>query len=278
MVLTNRANADDSRRDKFRGNLAAVFRMLFVILVPIFLCGAKSVPDGGCDEPPADAGPSDDSDRSDDHDPLVCLSPGHPSRPGDKQYEAVLNRRVAYKLRALLLRAGYDVVLTTDDLTDETLFAPGFDSEDKTIRERLEVKTPDEKAEICNDAGADYVISIHHNYAYNPDINYTLVFYGADESGEPNCEEAKRWAQSTAHFLRRVMKTDGSRTYSDMERLGFSLSILENSKAPAILTEAAFYSNPRERKRLSSDAYLAAEAQAIFDAFHAHYQENATSP
>ena len=278
MALTNRSNTDDSRRNKDGGSLVAVFRILFVVLLPILLCGAKSVSDGGCDEPPADAGPSDASDKSDDHAPLVCLSPGHPSHLGDKQYEAVLNRRVAYKLRDLLLRAGYDVVLTTDDLTDEALFAPGVDSKDKTIRERLEVKTPDEKAEICNDAGADYVISIHHNYAYNPDINYTLVFYGADDSGEPECEEAKRWAQSTARALRRVMRTDGSRVYSDMERLGFSLGILENSKAPAILTEAAFYSNPRERRRLGSDAYLGAEAQAIFDAFHAHYQENVNSP
>ncbi len=101
-----------------------------------------------------------------------------------------------------------------------------------------------------------------------------MVFYGAEESDCPSNDDIKQWAQSTARSLGRVMKTDGSRAYSDLERLGFSLGIVANSNAPTILTEGSFYSNPKERKRLNNDTYIEAEAQAVFDAFNAHYQKS----
>ena len=204
---------------------------------------------------------------------LVCLSPGHPSEEGDKCYEAIINRKVAYNLRALLLEHGFDVLITTSDLTDRHLFSSGFDNEDESNWDRLAVQSPEEKAEICNDADADYVISIHHNYAYTRDTNHTMVLYGVDDKYAPRHEAAKRWAHMTARRLRQVMKTRSSRAFGDRNRLGYTLEIISKSNAPAILTEASFYSNPKERRRLNRDTYIEREAQAIFKAFRDFYRD-----
>ena len=243
------------------------------MLTLAFNTSAESNADAGSDDAAADSGVSTtEQETSDKRAPTVCLSPGHPSYEGDKCYEAILNRKVAYILRVLLLREGYGVVMPTRDLTEQELFSRDFDNEDEANWDRLEVQTPEEKAEICNNAGADYIISIHHNHAYNPATNHTMVFYGVDDRYNLEHDETEQWAQLTALYLGRVMKTDSSRAYADMRRLGFPLGIFANSKVPAILTEGAFYSNPEERKRLNNDDYIELEAQAIFDAFHAHYQ------
>jgi N-acetylmuramoyl-L-alanine amidase len=242
---------------------------LLIVLTLAVTAAAESTSDAGSDDTAVDSGISETDDK---RAPTVCLSPGHPSYEGDKCYEAIINRKVAYIVRVLLLREGYGVVMSTADLTEMELFSRGFDNEDEAHWEKLEVQTPEEKAEICNDAGADYIISIHHNFAYNPATNHTMVFYGMDDRYNPEHHEAKEWAELTALFLSRVMKTDRSKVYADMKRLGFPLGIFANSSVPAILTEGAFYSNPEERKRLNDDDYIELEAQAIVDAFHTHYQ------
>lgn len=209
--------------------------------------------------------------RNKPHFATICLSPGHPSYEGDKYYEAIINRKVAYLLRFILKDAGFKVVMSIEDLNPRYLFSYGFDNENATHWNLLTIQTPAQKAERCNELGANYVISIHHNYAYDGEINHTVVFYGMDESYQPEHAETIEWAKVTAQRLGQVMKTDQSRYFADMHRLGFPLGIIVNSEAPTILVEGSFYSNPKERKRLNNDDYLEQEAQAIFDAFHMHY-------
>ncbi len=202
--------------------------------------------------------------------PLICLSPGHPSAEGDKYFEAILNRKVAWFLAIQLLEASYDVVLAVEDVPPQKLFFSGLSNEDGQLWSYLEVATPEEKAIRCNDAGADYLISIHHNYAFSHVTNQTMVFYTMDENYRPVFGETRPWAESTAARLGQVMETDDSYAIADMERLGFPLGILANAEMPGILTEASFYSNPEERARLNDDFYLSREAQAIFRAFADH--------
>lgn len=209
--------------------------------------------------------------------PLICLSPGHPSIEGDKYYEAILNRKVAWFLTIQLLEASYDVVLAVEDVPPQKLFFSGFSNEEEQLWSYLEVATPEEKANRCNEAGADYLISIHHNYAISPVTNQTMVFYTMNENYRPVFGEARPWAESTAAQLGRVMETDDSYAIADLERLGFPLGILANAEMPGILTEASFYSNPEERARLNDDFYLSSEAEAIFRAFTDHLDSRPTN-
>ena len=207
-----------------------------------------------------------------DNDTVVCLSPGHPSYEGDKLYEAIINRKVAWLLAMQLLESDINVVFAVEDVPPDKLFFSDLSNDDAQLVSHLKVMTPEEKANRCNDAGADYLISIHHNFAYSGEMNQTMVFYTLDENYRPLHNEAKSWAATTAKFLGKVMKTDDSYAIADLERIGFPLGILTNASMPGILTEASFYSNPKERARLNDDAYLATEAEAIFNAFTAQFQ------
>jgi N-acetylmuramoyl-L-alanine amidase len=208
---------------------------------------------------------------------VVCLSPGHPSAEGDKYFEAILNRKVAWFLTIQLLEASYDVVLAVEDVPPQKLFFSGFSNEEEQLWSYLEVSTPEEKANRCNEAGADYLISIHHNYAISPVTNQTMVFYTMDENYRPVFGETRPWAESTAAQLGQVMETDESYAIADLERLGFPLGILANAEMPGILTEASFYSHPEERARLNDDFYLSSEAEAIFRAFTDHLDSRPTN-
>ncbi len=146
MARNTRLPVENFRRRNDFGKPASIYRIVFLALILTILVSANSVPDGGGEDTAPDAGSADAQPASlPDYLSTVCLSPGHPSYEGDKYYEAVLNRRVAYKLKALLLGAGYDVVLSTDDLTEETLFAPtkriGNDSKSKRRKKRRRFAT-----------------------------------------------------------------------------------------------------------------------------------------
>lgn len=202
----------------------------------------------------------------------VCLSPGHPSEPGDKLYEGIINRKVAFLLKDLLCDAGYDVLIVTDDLERDELFHPYFDNEGEYEQALLEVMSPTEKVEVCNEWEADYLISLHHNYAYDKTENHTLVLFANDENYEELYENASDWARITSRSLKKAMRVTDSRYDGDLEKLGFSLSILANADMIGILTEASFFSNPRERERLNRDGYLKREAMAIYRAFLKFYK------
>ncbi|MBN2716207.1 MAG: N-acetylmuramoyl-L-alanine amidase [Deltaproteobacteria bacterium] len=199
--------------------------------------------------------------------PVICLSPGHPSLEGDKYYEAIINRKVAWFLTILLLEADFNVVLAVNDVPPDNLFFANLSNEDDALWSDLQVMPPEEKANRCNDAGADYLISIHHNFAYSPTMNETMVFYTVDDNYRPRHTEVIPWAENTASYLGKVMETDDEYAIADMERIGFQLGVLSNAEMPGILTEASFYSNPDERARLNDDLYLEKEAEAIFRAF-----------
>ncbi len=202
----------------------------------------------------------------------VCLSPGHPSEPDDKLFEAIINRKVCYFLKDLLKQAGYEAMLAVTDIPIGLLFSSNFDNESPTFQSRLKVVTPEQKAQVCNEWGAQYLIAIHHNYAYDPKENHTLVLYADDANFEPRFENANKWASLTATQLKGTMAVTKARLGSDLDLIGYSLTILSASNAIGILTEASFYSNPKERARLNTNGYLREEARAIFRAFQAFDQ------
>jgi N-acetylmuramoyl-L-alanine amidase len=197
----------------------------------------------------------------------VCLDPGHPSSEGDKLYEAIINRKVGFYLEDLLREAGYDVLLTVDDITEEEIFEEGFDNEGAAEQSLLEVVGLGERVDACNAWLAEYFVSIHHNAVDDPNPNYTLVLFGEDMSLDPLFPGAPTWAELTAGYLFEAMEVTDEYARGDRTFLGFGLYVLQNTDMIGILTEGSFYSNPEERERLNDDDYLEGEAWAIFDGF-----------
>lgn len=197
----------------------------------------------------------------------VCLDPGHPSFEDDKLFEAIINRKVAYYLEACLVEKGFSVLITVQDIPKRQILNPYFDNEGEQEQAMLQVKTPEERAELCNRWEGDYFLSIHHNYAYDPSTNHSLVLYHSDENEEPCNEESEMLGEMIRKELARTMEVDDAELNGDNALLGESLIVLKNTAMTAILTEASFYSNPEERERLNDDGYLRKEARAICRAF-----------
>jgi N-acetylmuramoyl-L-alanine amidase len=198
----------------------------------------------------------------------VCLDPGHPSSEGDKLWEAIINRKVGFYLEDLLRAAGYDVLQTTDDIDEETIFADGFDNEGGEEQGMLAVTALESRTDACNAWPADYFISIHHNAVTDASVNYTLTIYGEDTGYEPWFADAPDWAALTSDRLYDVMDVTGQQTWGDRSALGYGLWVLQYTEMIGILTEGSFYSNPDEYELLNtSNEYLYGEAEAIFAAF-----------
>jgi N-acetylmuramoyl-L-alanine amidase len=203
-------------------------------------------------------------------DPLkarVCLDPGHPSSAGDKLYEAIINRKVAFYLEDMLRDAGYEVLIVVDDISREELFDDDFDNEGAAEQALLEITTLGARTEACNDWLADFFISIHHNAVSDPNPNYTLTIYGQATNLSPWFEGAPAWADYTTDRLLEAMEVTGGYVWGDRSALGFGLYVLQNTDMIGILTEGSFYSNPAERARLNDNEYLYGEADAIFNGF-----------
>jgi N-acetylmuramoyl-L-alanine amidase len=202
----------------------------------------------------------------------VCLDPGHPSFEDDRLYEAIINRKVAFYVKELLEGAGYQVLMTTSDLTEEEIFAFDFNNDGASEQSRLEVLSLEDRAEACNGWHGEYFISVHHNKGFDVTRNITAVYYGQNQHFRPWHEDAPIWAQLTAMRLYEVMATNDKKSGGDQNRLGLSLTVLEKVDAVGILTEASFYSHPEERSRLNQNPYLEKEAKAIVDGFIAFAQ------
>jgi len=235
---------------------------LFIILLPAFVIASQ--PSGNIDENAYNV----ESDISELNAGMrVCLDPGHPSFEDDKLFEAVINRKVAYYLEECLLEKGFSVLITVQDIPKHQILNPYFDNEGEQEHSMLEVKTPEERAEVCNRWDGDYFLSIHHNYAYDRSTNHSLVLYHSDENEEPCSPESEILAEIIRGELEQTMEVDDAEVNGDNALLGESLIVLKNTAMTAILTEASFYSNPEERERLNDDAYLEQEAGAICRAF-----------
>ena len=198
----------------------------------------------------------------------VCLDPGHPSSDGDKLWESIINRKVAFYLEDLLRASGYDVLLTTDDIDEATIFADDFDNEGAEEQAMLVVSSLGSRTDACNTWPADYFISVHHNAVTDTSVNYTLSIYGEDTAFNPWFTDAPDWAALTTDHLYAVMDVTGYQTWGDRSALGYGLYVLQNTDMIGILTEGSFYSNPEEYDLLNTDnSYLESEAEAIFEAF-----------
>lgn len=168
--------------------------------------------------------------------------PGYKRGPSGKQ-EAVMNLNVALELKGFLERAGATVVLTRAD--------------DRFVALA-------ERAEIAERAGCDFLISLHHNAADNPQVNYASVYYHLYPDYSPASMDLARSIYFGLVEALRLPQVASDGLLSDKMIYPDGFGLLRRIRLPAVLLESSFFSNPTEEKRLMDRRYNRREAYGIF--------------
>ncbi len=164
--------------------------------------------------------------------------------------EAEVNLRVARFLREFLESAGAAVTLTRED--DIAL--------DPTNAVDLQ-----KRIGIANRLRADLFLSIHHNAAENPEINYTSVYYHGEPDDSPaSLGAARHLAAGLADALRLEQHIECAVVSDFAIYPGDGFAVLRQAQVPAVLSEASFHSSPSEEQRLRDPLYNRREAYGLF--------------
>lgn len=141
------------------------------------------------------------------------------------------NLRLALAVGNILEQQGYDVIYTrTTDV----------------------YQSPYEKAQIANEAGADYFISFHRNSGEN-DNTYNGVqtlIYGGDEQ-----------ARRLAEYINQELEKTGFTNLGIEERTG--LVVLRRTEMPAVLIETGFINNDNDNEIFDNNFEEIASAIAM---------------
>ena len=178
----------------------------------------------------------------------VVLDPGHGGiDPGAVGSSGVLEKDVALsiskRLASLFRQSGARVVLTRDK-----------DEEPGKGAGRVPDKVGDltHRVKISEQSRADIFLSIHLNHFSASGEYGAQVFY---QSGS---EQGKKLAKSIQSQLNIGLFDSGR------EALPGDFFVCRNSRAPAVIIEAGFLSNPEEEKELAEPFYQTRASWAIF--------------
>jgi N-acetylmuramoyl-L-alanine amidase len=186
--------------------------------------------------------------------PLVCLDPGHASRPnlttepigpgssirkikdgGGASGEARVVMQIAWKTRTLMLRRGYRVAMTRK--------GPDFD---------YGAGGNVDRARFCNRRGAALMIRIHADGSSDPRTHGVSTLYPAWRRGwtDDVYRPSRRAAPLVQRAVVRATSAANRGLVARRDLTGFNWA-----NVPVILVETGFMTNPAERRRLQSTAY-----------------------
>lgn len=168
----------------------------------------------------------------------IFIDPGHGGydpgavNPEFNISEQEVNLDVANRLQTILNNRGYDTMISRDG--------------DYYVGLRA-------RADMANNWGADYFISIHCNSAQDPSANGTeTLYYISSEISEELANDVQ-----TQLILQTNQRDRGIKPRN--------LAVLRLSNMPAVLAEIAFISNPNEAYLLSQPSFRQQCAQGIAD-------------
>lgn len=185
----------------------------------------------------------------------VFLDPGHGGKDvgaeGRYYYEKVLTLRLASKVRSLLRKAGFNVIMSRR--ADTFISLKG-------------------RADAANRSGADIFVSIHFNSAANRKVygleTYCMSPAGASSSNASKIEYTRYPGNfydknnfALAYLMQRAMLSNSKALDRGVKHARFL--VLKEVKIPAVLVECGFLSNPDSEKIIGSDRYLNQIAMGI---------------
>ncbi|MCD8380665.1 MAG: N-acetylmuramoyl-L-alanine amidase [Lachnospiraceae bacterium] len=165
----------------------------------------------------------------------IVVDPGHggedPGCMSGSIWECDINLAIAEKVAAFLERYGATVIMT------------------RTEDEYLSLT---DRAEIANEAEADYFVSLHCN-SYDDDASIS----GLECYYYPGMEDGEAFAAAITEYMEENTEIN-VRKYEDSD-----LSVLRNTTMTAVLIEMGYMSSPTELRQLTSDSYQTELAQAV---------------
>lgn len=178
----------------------------------------------------------------------IVIDPGHGGVDGGAYIAGEIVEKdlvldISLSLRSALADSGRAVALTRD--RDVDLSPRGRHISGPRYRQDLAGRV-----RAAQDAGAALLISIHANYCRDSRVRGPIVFY------KPDSAASRRLAQCIHDAL-------GEYGPQQPGPVPGAFYVLRNSRAPAILVEVGFISNPAERALLKTSAYRVRIANSI---------------
>lgn len=179
---------------------------------------------------------------------VIRLDPGHGgSDPGalspylGELTESDINYRLSRLLRDELERFGYTVIFTWDENT------PPSGQGDYPYQER--------SAASNADSSTDLYISLHCNSFTDPSVGGSRLYFCPDSS-------------PYNYYLARSIADGVKEVHDDFPALypmpyESAFYVIKYTKAPSVLLETLFLSNPDDAEKLLSEEWLAKEAEGI---------------
>lgn len=189
--------------------------------------------------------------------PVIVIDAGHGGIDGgasapDGGMEKEINLDVANRLFSLLKFSGVDCVMTR---TEDKLLA---DESMKSHRKMTDLKN---RLAVLNDitkSGREAVfVSIHMNNFSIPKYSGLQVWYSQND------ERSKNIAERVQSFAKTYLDSANGR---EIKKAGSGIYLLDRAKAPAILIECGFLSNPEEYEKLKTSEYRNKLAVAVYGA------------
>ena len=185
----------------------------------------------------------------------VVVDPGHGGKdPGmtgaGGLEEKGINLEISLKLRDILEKQGFNVVLTRD--TDRGLY-----DEDASGKKLQDLQR---RTELIRKAEPLLTVSIHQNSYSDPDVKGPQVFYfqGSDEG--------KSLAEALQKSLNEKLEIADPRSVKGNS----SYYLLKKSPSVTVIAECGFLTNPSEAEKLQDEAYQYKVAEALAEGIEAY--------
>jgi len=183
---------------------------------------------------------------------IIVIDPGHGGIDGGTNKDGILekdiNLSIAKKLKDILEKAGYKVIMTRkEDISLEQLSDKGGSRHQRDLNARVD---------IINNSNAQLFVSIHVNCNMKrPATDGSIVFYS------DKYEQNKILAYNIQRALNDMIINGKKRTIHDPQQGKYF--ILNNAQIPGVIVETAFISNPVERQLLLKEEFQRQIAEKI---------------
>lgn len=187
----------------------------------------------------------------------ICLDAGHGGKdPGAPKMRCKVSEKylcldVAKRIEHILQHAGCQVILTRSSDTYIPLA---------------------KRVEIANQQKADIFVSIHFNTSSYLKTEGIEVFYFNDGKNSPRTVRSKLLGNCVITQLQKAIATQNRGVKHG------NFCVVRETHMPSILVEAAFMTNPKEAKLLSSKDFLQSIALGISKGIEDFFQKDRVRP
>lgn len=179
----------------------------------------------------------------------IVIDPGHggddPGKVSDIVYEKELNLKISLKLKEILTKSGFVVIMTReeDKALGESNKSPNNFNKKEDMRTRIE---------IIEKYKPDIFVSIHCNSYNSKKTKGAQTFYNK------NVENSKILAECIQNSIIQNVDTNNRREIKEGD-----FYVTNNEICPAVIVEVGFMSNEEELNNLLDEKYQTKIAKAI---------------